>query len=420
MIFISKLVYQGFSRKASSEKEAERLKLNIKDYLYIKKKVREAVWFLRGEVNDDVFMKIDESLTEYKPQNTEIIETTYNMKDNSKTITALSSVEPKTPEEIIQLLKIDITKWRISQIWNKQKSDKWLISASIVPLPQEKIVEESFIDKLARHDLPMYDKIDPTYLNVASTERICGVVSLQDLHFGKPGNEDLKTVVDDAVLYLVGKAYKNYNLDKLILVIGSDTLNMDTFSGTTTKGTPVDNSEVATKAYLKAFDALCGVIGRSKEFCNELEIVYIPGNHDRLSSFHLVHALSQVFKLTVSITFDVHYAERKVIMFGKNMIALEHGDVTSKNNPLIYATEFSEEWGKSKHRYLYTGHYHGRKTKEVITENEEQGFVTRILPALTSSDYYHYHNKWTGNQRAAIIHIHEYDKGLISEFVYSV
>ena len=62
----------------------------------------------------------------------------------------------------------------------------------------------------------------------------------------------------------------------------------------------------------------------------------------------------------------------------------------------------------------------GRKTKEVITENEEQGFITRIIPALTSSDYWHYHNKWTGNQRAAIIHIHESKKGLISEFVYTV
>ena len=195
---------------------------------------------------------------------------------------------------------------------------------------------------------------------------------------------------------------------------------MDTFYGTTTKGTPVENSEVATKAYMKAFDAICKGIHKLKQFCDNLEVVFIPGNHDRLSSYHLIHAASQVFRNDFTITFNVEYAERKVIMYGKNMIAVEHGDVSSKNNPLVYATEFATEWGNSVHRILYTGHYHGRKTKEVITENEEQGFVTRIIPALTSSDYYHYHNKWTGNQRSAIMHIHDADKGLISEFIYSV
>ena len=102
------------------------------------------------------------------------------------------------------------------------------------------------------------------------------------------------------------------------------------------------------------------------------------------------------------------------------MIAFEHGDITAKNNPLVFAVEFPKEWGSCKNRMLYTGHWHGRKTLAVITENEEHGFVTRVIPALTSSDYYHYHNKYVGNKRSALIHLHDSDKGLISEFVYSL
>jgi hypothetical protein len=422
MRLISKLVYQGLTRKNSNTKEAERLGLSFNDYMFIKKKTLEVIKNTsEDQMMDDLFFaNIDNILLKQNDVKSKVIETHQNLDTGTSKITGISTTEPKTPDEIIKLLGIDTTIWKLSQFWNKEQNNKWLVSALITRLPKEQIVQNSFIEELSKYELPVYDKINPVYLNESSSEKVCGVISLQDLHFGKPGNENMGVVVDKAICYLIGKAYANYNLEKVIFVIGPDTLNMDTFDGTTTKGTPVENSETATKAYMKAFDAVCLAIGKIKHFCDELEVVFIPGNHDRLSSFHLIHAVSQVFKLSGDIVFNTSYRERKVIMYHTNMIALEHGDVSSKNNPLVFATEFSKEWGNSKHRFLYTGHYHGRKTKEVITENEEQGFITRIIPALTSSDYYHYHNKWTGNQRAAIVHIHEANKGLISEFVFTI
>lgn len=422
MKIISKLVYQGLTRKNSNQKEADRLGLSFHDYMFIKKRTLDIINNIADDeiMDDDFFKNIDSRMLIQKNEESKVIETHQNLDNGTSKITGISSTEPKTPDEIIKILGIDTTKWKLSQFWNKEQDKKWLVSALVTRLPQEQIVQNSFIEELSKYELPIYDKINPAYLNEASSEKVCGVISLQDLHFGKPGNENMGAVVDKAICYLIGKAYANYNLEKIIFVIGPDTLNMDTFNGTTTKGTPVENSETATKAYMKAFDAICLAIGKIKHFCDTLEVVFIPGNHDRLSSFHLIHAVSQVFKMTSDIKFNTSYKERKVIMYHNNMIALEHGDVSSRNNPLVFATDFPKEWGSSKHRFLYTGHYHGRKTKEVITENEEQGFITRIIPALTSSDYYHYHNKWTGNQRAAIIHIHEANKGLISEFVFTM
>lgn len=418
MRIISKLVYQGLTRKNSNQKEADRLGLTLHDYLLVKKKTLEVIRNIsESQVMDDMFFKsIDDSIV-LKSIVTEVHE---NLDAGTSKVTGISTVEPKTPEEIIKLLGIDTTKWKLSQFWNKEQNSKWLVSALITRLPEQQVIEQSFLDQLSKYELPIYDKINPMYLNDSSSEKVCGVISLQDLHFGKPGNENMGELMDKAVCYLISKAYANYHLEKIIFIIGPDTLNMDTFDGTTTKGTPVENSETATKAYMKAFEAICSAVGKIKHFCDKLEVVFIPGNHDRLSSFHLIHAVSQVFKMTPEIIFNTSYKERKVIVYYNNMIALEHGDISSKNNPLVYAVEFPEEWGKTTHRILYTGHYHGRKTKEVVTENEEQGFVTRIIPALTSSDYYYYHNKWTGNQRAAIMHIHEAQKGLISEFVYTL
>jgi hypothetical protein len=423
MAFISKLVYQGLKRKKSNQEEASRLALSLSDYKTIKKEVTDTILNLGENVilNDDLFSQIDKKVLPYDaPDFSKIVEIHENVDNGTSKITALSTTEPRTPDEIIAMLGIDTTQWKLSQFWNKEQNNKWLVSALITKLPQAQLIQQSFLQQLTTYKLPVYKDINPIHLNPVSTEKVCGVISLQDLHFGKPGNENMAEIMDTALLYLVGKAYKNYYLDKIVFIIGPDTLNMDTFDGTTTKGTPVENSEVATKAYLKAFDAVCIAVNRLKPFCDKLEVVFVPGNHDRLSSYHMIHAVSQVFRNDYDISFNVEYAERKVIMYGKNMIAVEHGDVSSKNNPLVYAVEFPTEWGNATHRILYTGHYHGRKTKEVITENEEQGFVTRIIPALTSSDYYHYHNKWTGNQRAAIMHIHEINKGLISEFVYTL
>jgi hypothetical protein len=98
---------------------------------------------------------------------------------------------------------------------------------------------------------------------------------------------------------------------------------MDNFDGATTKGTPVDNEQRAYDAYNDAFNALYWSVNYIKQFCNELEVVYLPGNHDRLSSYHIAHALSKCFQEDRNIKFNVEYSERKVVVYGDNFFAFE-------------------------------------------------------------------------------------------------
>ena len=55
-----------------------------------------------------------------------------------------------------------------------------------------------------------------------------------------------------------------------------------------------------------------------------------------------------------------------------------------------------------------------------LESGDLDGFVTKIIPALTAGDYYHHHNKYTGSRRSALIHLHDAEKGLVSEFTYSI
>lgn len=442
-------VYQGLKRKKSAEAEAQRLGITVSYYHKIKSEIVNVIEQVGDKVDHVILKLVEANISEKKTTTSEaeamfeleqqleilqkdrfynkedestVVEIHENLEAGTSKITGITSSEPRSPEEIIKVLKIDTTKWKLSQFWNKEKGSKWMVSALVSRISTEEKAQHSFLELLEEYKIPKIKALDPTkhWLNATATEKVCGVMSLQDLHFGKPGNEDMGRILNDSISYLIGKAHKNYFMEKIVFVVGPDTLNMDTFDGTTTKGTPVENSEVATVAYMKAFEALVEAIGTVRQFCENLEVVFIPGNHDRLSSFHLLHAVSQAFREWSNIEFNVKYSERKVLTYGDNMLCFEHGDVTAKNNPVVYAIEFPTEWGQSKHRMLYTGHYHGRKTTTVVTENEEHGFVTRILPALTNSDYYHYHQKYVGNKRSAILHIHDEKMGLVSEFIYNL
>lgn len=328
------------------------------------------------------------------------------------------SYEPKDPEEIIKLLKIDTDNWKLSNYWNKEQPDgTWILSALVTKL--DKSTPQHFLETTLKNFKPSYTPVTELHINKNFTKRSCALLSIQDLHFGKEGNEDVSDEFKNAIIDLVYRAYHSHNLERIVYVIGGDLLNMDTFNGTTTKGTPVSSHCTAQKAYDKAFDSLYWSINYLKQFCKILEVVYVPGNHDRLSSYHIAHALSKCFFGERNIIFHTEYSERKVIVYGCSMFAFEHGDVNSKDTPLVYAVEFPIEWGSSIFRTLYTGHFHKNKKVEYMTENERNGFIIRTLPSLSKADYWHYHNKYTGSIKSAILEVHDFFNGKVSEFVYN-
>jgi UDP-2,3-diacylglucosamine pyrophosphatase LpxH len=330
-------------------------------------------------------------------------------------IKGFSTTEPRTPEEIIELLKIDTTKWKLSSYWNKERHDGWQISAMVTTIKKE---SKDILAEVLKSFKPEYQPVREVHLNKNFDRDCIGVLSIQDLHFGKEDNSLIVEEFENAIITLVSRSYMAHKMDKIIYVVGGDLLNMDTFSGTTTSGTPLDNDQKAHDAYTTAFDALYWSINYIKQFCTTLEVVYIPGNHDRLSSYHMAHALSKCFP-TKDIVFNVDYSERKVVVYGHNFFAFEHGDVTKKNTPVVYATEFAKQWGSTLYRTCYTGHFHTKKTTEYVTENEHTGFSIKHLPSLCSTDYWHYHNKFIGSKRQAIMEVHDKESGKVSEFTYT-
>ncbi len=389
------LVRQSLKWKQSAKNCAERIGIDVEDYLVLKNQLMEgyADPFVEG-----------------------IVSVRENLDTNTKQLEAIATTEPKTPEEIIALLNIDTTRWKLSQYWNKQKKDHWIVSALVTAIKQ---TEQDVLAEVLKNFSPRKVEVHIADFpnNPVATSNYCGVFSVQDIHFGKEGNELVILDFKNAVIDVTTRVGKMHMLDKLIYVIGGDLLNADTFSGTTTSGTPVDNGMTPVKAYSEAFEALFWAIYQLSTITSDLEVVYVPGNHDRLSSYHLAHALSKAIDLP-NVTFNVEYSERKVITWGNNFFAFEHGDVNTKDAPMVYAFEFPQDWGATKYRTLYTGHYHMKKTTSFVSENEIHGFAVKIMPSLSRTDYWHYHNKFVGSKRSAIMDIHEKYDGKAGEICH--
>ena len=396
-------VKDTFKWKKSPSYCAAKLGISVEKFLELKKIVQLS----------------EPQVFEIHPKLNKVTEFKEDLDKGTAEIKGIAVCEPRTAEEIIEILKIDTKKWKLSNYWNKETSNGWMISAYVTAIKKEQ--KDVLADVIANLKPICQVEADPKYINDKFDRDCVGIISTQDLHFGKEGNDDIVENFKDAIRTLSYRAYASHKLEKIIYVIGGDLLNMDTFSGTTTSGTPVDNDIRAHEAYTQAFDALLWSIIHLKQFCENLHVVYVPGNHDRLSSYHMAHALSKCFDTEdFSIYFDVEYKERKVVLYGDNFFAFEHGDVTKKNTALVYATEFPLCWGHTTYRTCYTGHFHSKKTIEYTTENEHNGFSIKHLPSLCASDYWHYHNKFIGAKRQAVMEVHDKEKGKVSEFTYTV
>lgn len=399
---IKSLVKRAIKWKKSPEISAERLGISVSLYIKLKKEILK-----EGKIK-----KRQERL-----KNNPKIQENINIDKGQATITGISSSEPKTPEEIITLLKIDTSKWKLSQYWNKQLSDHWRVSALVTKLKVEEVAIENLIANWEPKKIKLSEKKFTDSLK-KNRETVCGVMSLQDIHFGKEGNETVDRDFEHTLIDLITRGSQSHHIEQLYFVVGGDLINMDTFVGTTTSGTPVDNCMNSIEAFKKAFDAMHWAIQLLSVYVDKLTIVYVPGNHDRLTSFHLVHGLAKSID-SDKVEWDVDYEERKVHVYHDNFNAFEHGDSHSKNTPLIYATEFPKEWGDTKNRTLFTGHYHTTKKVEYLTNGESAGFIHKVLPSLSKTDYWHYHKKFVGNRRAGKLELQSPTKGNICELTYS-
>ena len=121
-----------------------------------------------------------------------------------------------------------------------------------------------------------------------------------------------------------------------------------------------------------------------------------------------------------NVTVDNIPRSRKVWEYGKCLVMWTHGHEEKANDlPITMATEFSEEWGRTKFREVHTGHFHTKRSTRFRDIDEHHGVRVRILPSLSAPDSWHY-KKGFWNIRSAEALIYHREDGCVGTSNYNL
>lgn len=396
---------------------------------------------------------VNTGVKQYKPTDTqtlpvgkpvETIETT----SNAMTITKVSRIH--TLEGLIDHFQIDLEVWDVERfVANKWEmagfpkavgeSRSWSRNSTepiITPLYQVKAtfikkkvmafakleldaLKSKYMHDLNKHGVRPFAAYRPTATSGNVLE-----INVPDLHAGKlawakeTGYKDYDTKIaldtfDNAIDALLARS-SHIKFDKILFVVGNDMMHSDTIAGTTTSGTQLDNDSRYHKTFVKLRNRLIDTINHKLLPIAPVHIIGCPGNHDKLSAWHLADSLQMYFHDYEDVSIDNSPEEFKFFQWGQVMLMFAHGNTGKKPDyPLTMATKRKEMWAATTYREAHTGHVHQTQVQEY------HGVRVRILPALCEPDAWHAANNFVGNLRTAEAYAWNDKEGLINKAFYN-
>lgn len=247
--------------------------------------------------------------------------------------------------------------WRVIDSSCVLRNDIWTSRLKVVAREVPQLDKKEFADFLteAMDNVPAHKDSSHSEYNDGKI----AVLGLFDLHYGRKGvNADhvqSKADLESVILQLCDK-FEYVAPEKIILPVGQDFLNSDTISGTTTHGTPQDNSLWWNEMISDGISMLIWAIEKLEKYA-PIEVVYNEGNHDKVLSYAIVKSLEARYYDSDTIIVDTTPDPRKYIVYGNTLVGICHGQQESKLSTLMQM-EVPELWGRSKHRYIMAGHLH--------------------------------------------------------------
>lgn len=156
--------------------------------------------------------------------------------------------------------------------------------------------------------------------------------------------------------------------------------------------------DVDTRHY-RTIETTIAALAASIEYAarkhDKVRVRVLPGNHNPHAYLAVLFALRERYRNNPRIEVEAEPGEFWVWEFGKVMLCAHHGDKADANRLVHFiADEFAEIWGRTRWRYLFTGHLHHKKAQDI------GGVEWQQLPALSARDAYAVSNAYSA--RAAL------------------
>lgn len=331
--------------------------------------------------------------------------------------TIISDFDPKDDLELAKLHKINLDKYVITNYWSKMLPSGKFTSSVFSKRKEAKDYSPEdfakFLENYKPNNISITKKQHFVNKDVVDIE-----ISIADYHLAKrtvDGDNDPSTRAKRYVTMaqsLIEKVKVNYNINNVVLPISNDFFHTDNYQHQTTNGTPQDTIMDYAEEYELGFNILVDTINMLRQFCSNVTVVLVQGNHDRTKSFYLAHALDIFFKDALDVEFIREHSVVKGITLGNTFIGWHHGNCKIEDLPLLFAThpKYSHQFGNAVYREVHTGDKHHYMAKEV------KGVRIQQMPSLSGTDRWHLDNNYVHSVRAALVLVYDHNLGKIAEF----
>lgn len=186
-----------------------------------------------------------------------------------------------------------------------------------------------------------------------------------------------------------------------------DTEHYDSILAVTpTSGNVLDADSRFQKVIRVMIRVIRRVVSMLLEKHSKVVLIKAEGNHNISTSIAAREWLTALYEDEPRVEVDNTARPYHCHQFGKNMLCATHGHKKKFDQlPLMFASMFPKEWGKSKHRYCETGHYHHHK------EQEHSGMIVTQHQTLAAPDAHSARGGWL-SQRSALVKTYHKEHGL--------
>lgn len=268
--------------------------------------------------------------------------------------------------------------------------------------------ETSLIDRLqtAFTDLPA---ATPIVAPEHHDEDLVTVYPLADCHigmmaWGKETGEDYDTAIAvDRLRNWIGRAVdaSPASAEALILDVG-DLTHADDQTNQTPRGKHI--LDVDTR-HFRTVELTIAALAYAVEYTlrrhARVTVKILPGNHNPTSYMTILFALAERYRNEPRVTVLKVPGEFFVMEFGSVMLAAHHGHGAKPERLVTFlADEHAPMWGRTRHRFLWTGHLHHLKAADI------GGCTWEQLRAVTARDAYSIGGAYSARAQLQAITIH--------------
>lgn len=269
---------------------------------------------------------------------------------------------------------------------------------------RQKELQAAAIEAMA-DDIPRYKT--PKYTIKNPNKDIIPWFNLGDSHLGMLAHEDevghnfdLKIAQRELCAAMGILIYETPACERCVIQDMGDMTHIENFPGVTeASGHALDYDGRFPKMINTYVKVMRFIVDRALAKFKYVDIIINQGNHSRTNDIWMRHLLMVAYEKTKRINVLDNSSVFIPYRMGNTFVMTHHSD---KCKPAkladVMATDFAQDWGESKYRYIDIGHIHHR-----MQAKEMAGVTIESWNQLAPSDKYAHDGGWRSRQCLTVV-----------------